>query len=157
MLFNEKPHKQKFTGHFFAEPIMTEMRNRMCFSYSYLSQKDVNKKRGKVKTHIIFDTSSSDSGPEPISVGYFETEVDLPCSGTINNPMYCKEGGQYLIETWLKEIAIWSKAPINLLQKVTRLMIFGNNQHAEGIIKHIKENPELEAHCQQLATYMWWQ
>ena len=34
--------------------------------------------------------------------------------------------------------------------------LFANNQHAENVIKHMKEMPDLHHHIQEPATYMWW-
>ena len=34
--------------------------------------------------------------------------------------------------------------------------LFGNNQHAEGVIKYLKEQPDLKIHTKQPATYFWW-
>lgn len=157
MEVNEKPSKQCFNGLELVEPIIRALEDKMFFSYTYLHSKNEIDNTAILHTHIIYDTEEDDEGIlNPIFAGYFENSVTLPCSGTMQNPMYCFVAGEYLKTTWLKEPAIWARAPIDLLEIVTLLKIWGNDQHAEGIIKHIKENPDLDAHCQQVATYLWW-
>ena len=70
--------------------------------------------------------------------------------------MFFDEGATYVKKNWLNESPLWSRALVNLLETAMQKHIFGNNQHSEGIIKHIKEQGDLHLHTQQLATYMWW-
>ena len=50
----------------------------------------------------------------------------------------------------------FNRASINMLEVALKKMIFGNNQHKEGLIKNIKTLPDLHLHTKELATYIWW-
>ena len=86
----------------------------------------------------------------------FELEVCLPFDGWVINPVYCLLAGIYLKDTWLASIGLWSKASVDLLQFAMNKFLFGNNQHSEGVIKHIKHHQNFKLHTQEHATYVWW-
>ena len=159
MELNDKESKQSFIGNLVAKDVIDQLTNSMPFSYTYLYSINATEKKGVLHTHIIHDAELDDEGEIcPVFAGYFTTTVSLPYnSGSIMNPLHCMEAADYLSTTWLPKTSLWSRAAIDLLQLLTKLLIFGNNQHAEGIIKYIKAHPDLKLHCQQMATYLHWQ
>lgn len=122
----------------------------------------------------------------PVYGGSFDIPVDLPFNGILENPLYEKHPktneGEYkppliaeYLYFWLREGVIWSRALPNLLEKALGKIgtlswksvvsdlshskydtVFGNNQSAEGVIKHLKETPKLHTYTHELGAYQWY-
>ena len=130
MELNDKESKQSFIGNLVAKDVIDQLTNSMPFSYTYLYSINATEKKGVLHTHIIHDAELDDEGEIcPVFAGYFTTTVSLPYnSGSIMNPLHCMEAADYLSTTWLPKTSLWSRAAIDLLQLLTKLLIFGNNQ-----------------------------
>ena len=69
--------------------------------------------------------------------------------------MLCETALKYLSKTWLKEIALWTRATIDLLQFVLKKHVYGNNMHAEGVVKDVKSKPDVKLTCKEPASFLW--
>ena len=127
---NGDDKKERFNGLETAKPILDLLSRELQFAHAYLQSKSSDGRTGVLKVHIIQDAEHNGDGVvKPIFGGTFEVTVNLPFNGNLNNPLYqhhpdsTPENGYkrpilaaYLVNTWLSETVIWSRAVPHLLQ-----------------------------------------
>ena len=83
----------------------------MVFWYVYLRSEDVESSTGVIHIHVIYDVVNDSGVPKPIMEGLFEQPVTLLFAGvsSVNKPLFCLIGADYLTKTSLKEAALWNR------------------------------------------------
>ena len=149
--------KQSFSGVQQASDITTLFSTRKPFVYAYLVSVDHKKSTGVVKYHLLYDAVENEDGKlTPVTSGFFEENINLPfLGGFIGNPWKCLSAANYFANTWLKESALWSPALVVLLKKVLKKHIYDNDQHMEGVIKNVKQQPDRLLDCDEPALYFY--
>lgn len=125
---------KEFKGGKTCEDVLCVMRDSLDFTYAHLISKDESIKTGRVCVYIIYDVMEYDGVDTPYTCGYFEVTISLDgtFNGVVYNDMFSEEAADYLENTWLREVGLWSRASIESLICAFEKAIYRNNNGLEG-------------------------
>jgi len=80
--------------------------------------------------------------------------VKLPLvEGSIDNPVLLLVGANYLKKELMPKFPMWAKGPLHMLALHLSMHFFGNNMHAESIIKWLKGRKDLSLDTSEPAAW----
>ena len=84
----------------------------------------------------------------------FYYHVNLPTCDDVKNPLYSSLASQYVKNTWLKKVSLFSRGIVDVVEKAKGMTIEDNNQGSEGIFKNTKYFQDVHKHVDEPGLYI---
>jgi hypothetical protein len=126
------------------EPIVARAKSLLkhsCVSLSTVYIDDeTDEVRGTLCCSVVYGREIVDGVVTPMMEGGLNVGVKLPHNGNhgINNPLYSPTVANYLRDTWMKNISLWSRGVVDLVESALDMEIEGKNQISEAVSRNAK-------------------
>jgi len=106
------------------------------------------------ETYQYVDDSSDNSDKTFQNVGGMEFDINLPCSGTVRNPLHNNEVDKYLMKEWIGKIALFAGHIVRAASCAKGAYIDDTNQSSEGIIRWMSNDADFLSHLGSVGLAM---
>jgi hypothetical protein len=140
------------------EPIVAKAKSLLKHSCVYLSglclDDATNETMGTLCCSFVYGREIVGGAVTAMTEDGYNVGVKLPHNGDrgINNPLYSPTVANYLRDTWMKTISLWSRGVVDLVECAMDMEIEGkHNQESLEVVKH---GPDVDEHFSDPSEYV---
>jgi hypothetical protein len=140
------------------EPIVAKAKSLLKHSCVYLStvctDDATNETMGTLCCSVVYGREIAGGAVAAMTEGGFNVGVKLPHNGDygIKNPLYSPTVANYLRDTWMQKISLWSRGVVDLIESALDMEIEG--KISQESLEGIKHGPDVDDHFSDPSEYV---